>query len=219
MTDEENGLYPGVDRGMFRVMRLLDNSGVQLKAQVRIKNLSVFNFLSDLQYAVIGYGLEWWRDGEPGPHEAGEANPYIPRGRPNISRLYFRGKTSITPKMLHLEDAVINDFINSKALADPMTYSTYALEAAEQTSSAAVWRDLGKTAFQYANAVHITKLEASSTTPLEIVVEGLRFEYRRKASPDIVKTADIKPYKFTKLRDCYEAMQTFIENEVTNGDF
>ncbi|MCY1285325.1 hypothetical protein D9M68_17760 [compost metagenome] len=216
---EENELYPGVDRGMFRVMRLLDNSGVQLRAQCRLKNVSVFNFLSDLQYAVIGYGIEWWPDAQPGPHEGGEATPYIPRGRPNISRLYFRGKTSITPKMLHLEDAIINDFINSKALADPMTYSTYALESAEQNNSAATWRPLGNTPFEYANAVHITKFEATSSTPLEVTVEGLRFEYRRATMPEDIRTADIKPNKFTKLRDCYEVMEAFINNEVTNGNF
>lgn len=215
----EETLYTGADRGMFRVMRLLDNSGVQLRANARMKTLSVYNFLSDLQYAVVGYGIEWWKDGAQGPHEGGEAHPFIPLNRPNINRLYMRTKTSITPNMLYLEDAVINDFLNSKMMNDSMSYRTYAQESAEQVNSAATWRALGNTPFEYANAVHITKFESTANTPLEVVVEGLRFDYRRATTPEVVRSADVKPNKFTKLRDCYGAMQQYIENEVANGNF
>jgi hypothetical protein len=215
----EETLYTGVDRGMFRVQRLLDNSGVQLRVNARLKTLSVFNFLSDLQYAIIGYGVEWWPEHAQGPHEGGDAQPFIPHNRPNINRLYMRTKTSITPKMLYLEDGAINDFLNTKMLADAMSYTTYAKEAAEQVTSAAQWRALGNTPFEYANAVHISKFEATSNTPLEVSVEGLYFEYRRITVPEDVRSVSVKPYKFTKLRDCYEAMETFINSEVVNGDF
>lgn len=216
---ETTELYTGPDRGHFKILRLPDNAGVQMRVNCRLKEVSVFNYLSELQYAIVGYSVEWWPEGELPPHEGGEANPYIPYKRPNINKLYFRTKTSITPKMLYLEDAIINDFMNNKVLSDPMTFLTYTLEAKEQTDSAAIWRELERTPFQYANAVHITRLEATSQTPLTVISEGMRFDYRRTASPDIVRSGEIKPYPFTKLRDCYGAMQNYIQNEVDNGRF
>jgi len=210
---EEFELYTGADRGQFRVMRLLDNAGVQLRATARIKDAVVFNFLSALQYAIIGYGLEWWKDGDPAPQDGGEPHPYIPKGRPNVNKLYFRGKTSLTPKMLHLEDAIINDFLNNKALADPMTLLSYTQESAEQVASAAEWRPLMNSAYSIANAVHITRLSTTPSTPLTIDSEGLRFEYRRNTDENQVFTGMLKDYKFEKLRDCYPAMLDLIESE------
>lgn len=210
---EQYPLYPGADRGQFRVMRLLDNSGVQLRAHARIKDAVVFNYLSAMQYAIIGYSLEWWKDGDPAPYDGGEALPYIPKGRPNLNKLYFRGKTTLTPNMLHLEDAIINDFLNSKALADPMSLWSYTQEAAEQVASAAEWRPLLNSAYSFANAVHITRLAATPSSPLTIDSEGMRFDYRRTSSPDQVFSTILRDYKFEKLRDCYPAMLEHIESE------
>lgn len=214
MSDE---LYTGPDRGHFRVIRLLDQAGVQLRPNARIKDAVVFNFLSAMQYAIVGYSIEWWPDGEPAPHADGEGKPYIPHGRPNVSKLYFRTKTSITGKMLHLEDAIINDFLNTKVLADPMTLLSYTQESAEQTADAAQWRVLDGTPFSYANAVHVTRLEATATTPLTITSEGLRFDWRRTTSADETISASVRDYKFERLRDCYGRMREFIESEIANG--
>lgn len=216
---EEVELYTGPDRGIFRVMRLLDNSGVKLGAHCRLKDVSVFNYLSDLQYAIVGYSIEWWENDKPAPYAGGDAHPFIPRNRPNISKLYFRTKTALTPNQLYLEDAIINDFLNKKMMNDSMTYLTFSMEAAEQVASAAEWRQLRETEFEYANAVHITKQEATSSTPLTTVAEGLRFDYRRISNPDDVRTAEIKPHHFVKLRNCYYDMEDYINNEVENGRF
>lgn len=210
MADEQP-LYVGADRGHFRVMRLIDNSGVALRANCRIKDVTVFNYLSDLQYAIVGYSIEWWPEGELAPHLGGEARPYIPRNRPGVTKLYFRTKTSITPKLLYIEDAIINDFLNTKALAEPMTLQSFAQEAAEQVASAKAWRVLQKSKWDYANSVHITKFEASSNAPLTLVQEGLRFDWRLSGEDDQMIAASIANYPFAKLRDCYPAMQTYLE--------
>ena len=217
MSEEE--LYTGVDRGHFKIMRLIDNSGVQLRVNCRLKEVTVFNYLSDLQYAIIGYSVEWWPEGQPGPHQGGDAHPFIPRNRPNISKLYMRAKTSITPKMLHLEDAIINDFMNVKMLADPMTFLTYSMEAAEQIASSEEWRSFDDSPYQYANAVHITKFEATASTPLTVVSEGMRFTYRRATMPEAMEHGVIQNSPFTKLRDCYTTIEAYIKNEVANGNF
>jgi hypothetical protein len=210
---EETPLYTGADRGQFRVVRLLDNAGVQLRPFARIKDAVVFNFLSDLQYAIVGYSMEWWKEDEAAPQDGGEPHPYIPRGRPAVNRLYFRTKTSHTPKMLHLEDAIINDFLNVKVLADPMSLSSYTQESEEQAASAAQWRTLLNSPFSFANAVHITRFATTPSTPLAVDSEGLRFEYRRTTNPDQVFNGMLRDYKFEKLRDCYPAMLELIESE------
>lgn len=207
---EEQPLYVGADRGHFRCLRLIDNSGVQLRANCRIKEATVFNFLSDLQYAIVGYTIEWWPEEADAPHEGGNAQPYIPRNRPQISRLYFRTKGTITPKMLYVEDAIINDFLNAKVLADSMSLLTYAQESAEQVASAALWRVLEKTKWSYQNAVHITKFEATSSTPLTLTQQGLRFDWK-VTGIEQPQSAQISNLPFTKLRDMYPAMQTFLE--------
>lgn len=208
MADE---LYTGADRGQFRTIRLLDNSGVQLRATCRIKDATVFNYLSDKQYAIVGYTIEWWPDGQPAPHLGGDANPYIPRQRPGITKLYMRTKGVITSKLLYLEDVIINDFLNSKVLADPMTLQSFTQEAAEQVEASKAWRLLQKSKWDYANAVHITKYEASSNAPLTLVQEGLRFDWRLTGRDDQMIQAQLNNFPFSKLRDCYPAMQTYLE--------
>ncbi|MNO14059.1 hypothetical protein D3C76_36990 [compost metagenome] len=209
MADEQP-LYTGADRGQFRCLRLIDNAGVQLRANCRIKDATIFNFLSDLQYAIIGYTIEWWPENGAAPHEGGDANPYIPRNRPQVTRLYFRTKGTITPKMLYVEDGIINDFLNNKVLADSMSLLTYAQESAEQTASAAQWRVLESTPWSYANAVHITKFEAGANTPLTMVQQGLRFDWK-VTGVEQPQSGQIADLPFTKLRDMYPAMQTFLE--------
>ncbi|MNM30491.1 hypothetical protein D3C81_410520 [compost metagenome] len=213
MADE---LYTGPDRGHFRTIRLLDNSGVQLRANCRIKDATVFNYLSDLQYAIVGYTIEWWPEGQPAPHLGGDANPYIPRQRPGITKLYFRTKGTITSKLLYLEDAIVNDFLNNKVLAEPMSLLSFAQESAEQVASSATWRLLQKSPWDYANAVHITKYEAGANTPLTLVQEGLRFDWRLTGRDDQMIQAQLSNYPFAKLRDCYPAMQTYLEG-INNG--
>ncbi|MNZ38868.1 hypothetical protein D3C78_563520 [compost metagenome] len=213
---EEQPLYTGADRGHFRTIRLIDNSGVQLRANCRIKDATVFNFLSDLQYAIVGYTIEWWPEDAQPPHEGGFTHPYIPRNRPQITRLYFRTKTAITPKLLYVEDAIINDFLNSKTLADSMTLRTYAQESEEQVASAATWRELERTPWSYANAVHITKFEATSNTPLTLTQEGLRFDWKPTGAPNNQSAQITVP--FTKLRDLYPAMQAFLEGVANGGN-
>lgn len=213
---EEQPLYTGADRGHFRTIRLLDNSGVQLRAMCRIKDATVFNYLSDLQYAIVGYTIEWWPEEEPAPHLGGEARPYIPRNRPGITKLYFRTKSTITPKLLYLEDGIINDFLNNKVLAEPMSLLSFAQESAEQQTSAKVWRLLQKSPWDYSNAVHITKYEASSNAPLTLVQEGLRFDWRATGLNDQLLSAQLNNYPFAKLRDCYPAMQAYLEG-INNG--
>jgi hypothetical protein len=215
MADEQP-LYEGADRGHFRTMRLIDNAGVALRANCRIKEATVFNYLSDLQYAIVGYAIEWWPENTLAPHQGGEAYPYIPRNRPGVTKLYFRMKTSVTPKLLYLEDAIINDFLNSKVLAEPMTLLSFSQEAAEQITSAKAWRLLQKSAWDYANAVHITKFEASANGPLAKVQEGLRFDWRVSGQEEQMEMAQMSDYPFAKLRDCYPAMQTYLEG-LNNG--
>lgn len=217
MADEQP-LYVGADRGHFRTMRLIDNAGVVLRANCRIKEVTVFNYLSDLQYAIVGYSIEWWPEQDPAPHQGGEAHPYIPRNRPNVTKLYFRMKTSATAKMLHLEDAIINDFLNSKVLAEPMTLQSFSQEAAEQITSASQWRVLQKSQWDYSNAVHITKYEATSNAPLTLVQEGLRFDWRLNGRDDQMEAAQMSNYPFAKLRDCYPAMQTYLEGLHNGGN-
>lgn len=217
MSEQE--LYTGADRGQFRVQRLTDNSGVQMNVYCRIKEATVFNFLSELQYAIVSYSIEWWPAEEAAPQNGGSPRPFVPNNRPNISKLYLRMKTSFTPKMLYLEDAIINDFINTKMLTDAMTYNTYAQESAEQVASAATWRNLITSPFEFANAVHITMLESGVDTPLTVVSEGIRFDYRRQGLPGDVRQAELKPSPFTKLRDCYTTLLNHINDEVANGNF
>lgn len=208
---EEQPLYTGADRGHFRTIRLLDNSGVQLRANCRIKDATVFNYLSDMQYAIVGYTIEWWPEGEPAPHQGGDANPYIPRNRPGITKLYMRTKGVITSKLLYLEDAIVNDFLNSKVLAEPMTLQSFTQESADQVAAAKTWRLLQKSKWDYANAVHITRYEAGANTPLTVVQEGLRFDWRLTGRDDQMIQAQLNNYPFSKLRDCYPAMQTYLE--------
>lgn len=212
----ETSLYLGADRGHFRTIRLLDNSGVKLRTNCRIKDVSVFNYLSDLQYAIIGYSIEWWPENEPAPHLGGEARPYIPRNRPGVTKLYFRASPAVVTKMLYLESAIIDDFLNNKVLAEPMSLLSYVQEATEQIGSASQWRPLERTPWEYSNAVHITKLEATTNTPLTVVQEGLRFDWRITGSEDQLIAGQINNYPFVKLRECYNGMRTYLE-ELNNG--
>ena len=209
MLDE---IYTGPDRGHFRTIRLLDNSGVQQLANCRIKEATVFNYLSDLKYAIIGYTVEWWKNGEQAPHEGGESQIYIPHGRPNVNKLYFRAKSSITSNMLYLEDAIINDFLNTKALADPMSLLSYSQEAAEQTASVAIWRELERTPYSYNEAVHITQLQATPDSPLMVVSQGLRANWRHTGAEELLQLR-VTDYAFTKLRECYEKLHAAIVAE------
>lgn len=213
---EEQPLYTGADRGHFRTIRLLDNSGVQLRAMCRIKDATVFNYLTDMAYAIVGYTIEWWPDTEPAPHLGGEVHPYIPRNRPGVTKLYFRTKGTITTKLLYLEDGIINDFLNSKVLADPMSLNSFVQESAEQVASSQQWRLLQKSPWDYSNAVHITKYEAGANTPLTLVQQGLRFDWRRTGRTDQMVAGQLNNFPFAKLRDCYPAMQTYLEG-IPNG--
>lgn len=212
---EEQALYTGADRGHFRTIRLLDNSGVQLRAMCRIKDATVFNYLSDLQYAIVGYTIEWWPEGAEPPHLGGEVHPYIPRQRPGVTKLYFRTKGTITTKLLYLEDGIINDFLNNKVLAEPMSLNSFVQESAEQVNSSKEWRLLLKTPWDYSNAVHITKYEAGANTPLTLVQQGLRFDWRRTGLTEL-QQGQLNNFPFAKLRDCYPAMQTYLEG-IPNG--
>lgn len=209
MSDE---LYTGPDRGHFRTIRLLDNSGVQQLANCRIKEATVFNYLSDLKYAIVGYVVEWWKNGELPPYEGGDTQIYIPSGRPNVNKLYFRTKSSITSNMLYLEDAIINDFLNTKALADPMSLQSYSQEAAEQVASAAIWRELERTPYSYNEAVHITQLQSTPDTPLTVASTGLRANWRHTGMEEL-RSLRVSDYAFTKLRECYEKLHVAIVAE------
>lgn len=208
MTD----LYTGADRGTFNVMRLMDNSGVQIRANARMRDVTIHNYLSDYNYAVIGYSIEWWKDPTQPPHLNGETHPYIPRNRPNINKLYCRGKTSVTPNLLYLEDLVINDFLNEKNLKDPMLFKTHAQEAAEQVGSAGVWRVLDGTDKEYRDGVHITRYSTTPTTPLTPVSHSLSFKYRTIGSTE-ESTINLTTYPFSSLRETYDKMREIL-NEV-----
>lgn len=210
----EETLYVGPDRGHFMVVRLTDDTGVYFRANCRIKDAVVFNFLSDLRYAIVGYTIEFWKDGEKSPHEGGVTIPYIPKNRPNVTKLYFRTKSSHTGRMLYLEDAIINDFLNSKVQADPMRLLTYSQEAAEQTVSAAMWRVLEGTPYSYSDAVHITRFNTTIDSPLTIESEGMRFSWKRTTDETGSDTILLSDYKFTKTRDCYSKLKDFFEGSV-----
>jgi len=216
MSDEP--LYPHPDRGHFRVARLNDHNGLQINANCRIKEVSVFNFLSDLRYAIVGYTLEHWPADSLPPHLGGTAQEYVPKNRPNVRKLYLRTKPSLVRKMLYLEDAIINDFLSKKAIADPMSLQSYSQEAAEQVTSASVWRALErKSPYAYANAVHITRLEATADTPLTIVSQGLRFDWQFVATPDQSFESSLADYPFDTTRACYDRILSHIQSEVANG--
>ncbi|MNP88959.1 hypothetical protein D3C85_13530 [compost metagenome] len=203
-------LYNGPDRGHFRVQRLEDDTGTQLNAKCRIKDASCFVYLSDLHYAIVGYSIEWWHELSQAPHEGGIANVYAPKGRPQATKMYFRMKSSNISKMLYLEDAIINDFLSSKVLADPQMFNSYTQEAAEQIASAAVWRELGKTPFSFNNGVHIARYETTANTPLTDVGQGLVFDWKLTGSDTVNAGECIGNYVFTRERDCYTKLVEYL---------
>ncbi len=210
MTPE---LYTGPDRGQFRVMRLTDDTGVKLRVNCRIKDAACFTYLSDLHYTIVGYTIEWWPEFDKPPHEGGQAKIYAPRGRPNATKMYFRMKSSNVPKMLYLEDAIINDFLSTKVLADPMKLNSYTQEAAEQVASAAQWRELALTPYSYRNAVHVTRYETTDSTPLAVVGQGIRLDWKLTGSPEEFTNDTIDNYPFTRERDCYAKMKEYFESK------
>ncbi len=214
---QELPLYTGADRGHFKVVRLTDQTGLHLDANCRIREATVFNYLSDLRYAIIGYVIEYWEEGAPAPHEGGVATSFIPNNRPNIQRLYMRAKASVTRKMLYLEDAIINDFLMHKVLADPMSFQSFNQEAQEQVASAAQWRPFDRhSPYMYNDAVHITRLRADENSPLTIIEQGMRFNWRTKdASENDFVSEVIKEYEFVSSRECLEQIMTHIQASVS----
>lgn len=208
MADEP--LYQGPDRGYFRVQKLNADSAIALNATCRIKEATVFNYMSDLQYAIVGYIVEWWPKSEKAPFEGGTPVVYIPANRPTYTKFYFRAKASITNRPLYLEDAIINDFLNTKLTVDPMTLLSFAQVATGQVASAGTWRQLEDSKWEYANAVHITKYEADSDTPLTVMQEGITFDYRVKGNSVPTKT-QIPDYPFENIRDCYPKMLSHLQ--------
>lgn len=208
MADEP--LYQGPDRGYFRVQKLNADSAVALGVTCRIKEATVFNYLSDMQYAIVGYIVEWWPQSEKPPFEGGTPVVYIPANRPTYNKFYFRAKASITNRPLYLEDAIINDFLNNKLTSDPMTLLSFAQVATGQVASAGNWRPLEDSTWEYANAVHITKYEADADTPLTVMQEGITFDYRVKGNSVPTKT-QVPDYPFENIRDCYPKMLSHLQ--------
>jgi len=210
----EEALYLDPDRGHFTTIRLTDHSGTHFHVGCRIKEAVIFNFLSDLRYAVVGYTIEFWDQDMLAPHEGGAPTVFIPKNRPSVTKLYFRMKNSNTPRMLYIEDAIINDFLNKKVQADPVSLLSYAQEAAEQTVSIGDFRALEGTPYSYREAVHITRLTTTATTPLAVESEGLRFTWKRTTDETPGVDAQVTDYPFTKLRDCYDKIKETIESGV-----
>lgn len=213
MAEEENQLYPGADRGHFKVMRLIDNTGLQLRTNARLRNLACYTYLSDLHYTIVGYEIEWWPEFSAAPWEGGAATLYTPKNRPQASKHFFRTKSSNTPKMLYLEDSTINDFLATKTMEDPMKLKSFSQEAAEQIASAAIWRELEGTPYSYRNAVHIARYEATATTPLTVQGQGIRFDWKRTGEDEFVAGEVIDDYVFTRERDCYTKIKEHLESK------
>lgn len=178
MSNEET-LYTGADRGTFKVMRLIDDRGVQLRVKARIKEVAVYNYISDMQYAIIGYKIEWWKETAVPPYAGGEeGNLYLPRGRSNLQTLFMRTKPAAVSKILHLEDAIINDFLMEKVLEQSEKLNDFTSESKEQRASSAIWREATGTPMSYKDGVHITHLTASESGPLEVISEAMTFKLR-----------------------------------------
>lgn len=195
---EESDIYQGVDRGQFKVIRLMDKSGVVTGVTARIKEANIYVYLTDKQYALIRYKIEWWNEG-------GERQLYVPRDRTS-SNLFVRSVPTIGNRILYLEDAIINDFLNEKVLADPSALKDFAQESKQQREDAEIWRSLKNTGYSYRNAVHVTKFEATDTTPLTVVEEGLRYDLKASTDEGDGVSVNEGGYKFTRIRDCIDFM-------------
>ncbi len=200
-TPEE--LYLGPDRGEFLVARMVNAEGLFTDVNCRIRSASVFNFASEHSYALVGYQIEYWPAGEKAPYEEGgqPALLYRPQGRPDYNTFYMRMKVSSVVKMLYLEDGIINDFINSKVLADVITLENYTKAAQQQTQSIATPRRVQRTDVEYRNAFHVTRYASSAEAPLAVTEQWLQYQANIHNTPADDKIYSIKDKPFVSLRD------------------
>lgn len=203
---EADELYSGPDRGEFLIARLATADGVFTEVNARIKKVSVFNYGSQYVYALVGYQIEYWLQGEKAPYDGGEARLYRPSGRPDYSTLYMRIKVSSTVKMLYLEDAIINDFITSKVLLNALFLESYDVAAKQQLDSLAINRVVKGTDVEYKNCFHTTRYESSATAPLELKENWMSYMAHRVGSPEDDTARYILDKPFTSLKDMIDSL-------------
>lgn len=203
---EADELYMGPDRGEFLIARLATADGVFTDVNARIKKVSVFNFASQYAYALFGYQIEYWLQGEPAPYDGGAVRLYRPAGRPDYTTLYMRVKVSSTVKMLYLEDAIINDFISTKAQLNSLFLESYDVAAKQQLDSIAIQRIVKNTDVEYKNCFHTTRYESSTTGPLELKENWMSYmaHHVGSAPDDTVRYIRDKP--FVSLKDMIDSL-------------
>lgn len=201
----ETDLYPGVDRGTFLIPRLNSVHGRVNSPVCRPVDVVVYNYLTDFKYAIIAYSIEYW-PGEPAnPLNLTGGQIYAHKDRPQFNRFFLRTASSTTTKILHIEDAVINDFL-TKSLKDPMLFNNYTTEAADQVSDMSKWRDANH-GVKYKDGIHITRLSCTETSPLQVTSATLEATVKRGAGADQKVTLNT-PFK--SVRDCVSLLESSI---------
>lgn len=194
-------LYLGPDRGEFAIARLNTEDGLFTDVSARIKKVSVFNYASQYAYALVGYQIEYWLEGEKAPYDGGTARLYRPKNRPEFTTLYLRIKVTSTAKMLYLEDAIINDFITSKSLKDSLFLESYEEAAAQQIGSIATPRRVKATDVEYRNAIHTTRYESSDTLPLTLTENWMSYMANIVNNPQDDTVHYVRDKPFVSLKD------------------
>lgn len=207
-TVEDPNVYPGPSRGEFLVARLLTADGLFQEANCRIRKVSVMNYAGKFAYAIVGYQIEYWPQGAKAPYEEGgePAALYRPKDRPDFTTFYLRIKVSSTLKILYLEDAIINDFITSKSLLNPIFLNPYLTEAQDQINSAAIERQVIGTDFLYSDAVHTTRYESSATDPLVVTEQWMSYRAHPVGEATNPEPRYIKNKPFVSLKDMIDTL-------------
>jgi hypothetical protein len=203
---EADELYTGVDRGEFLISRLATADGVFTEVNARIKKVSVFNYGSQYAYALLGYQIEYWLKDEKAPYDGGTPRLYRPAGRPDYTTLYMRIKVSSTVKMLYLEDAIINDFITSKAQLNSLFLESYDEAAAQQITSMGIYRRVKATDVEYKNCFHTTRYESSTTAPLTLTEQWMSYVGRVYLTEGDEQVRYIRDKPFVSLKDMIDSL-------------
>lgn len=198
MADE---LYTGADRGEFLAFRMMTADGLVKDANCRIKQCSVFNYLSDFVYCIVGYQIEYWEKDAPAPYNGGESKIYRPADRPDFTTQYMRTKVRNTAKMLYLEDAIINDFISVKLLQGASALQSYDQAAAKQIESIAKTRMRDGSDVQYRNAIHTTRYANTADAPLALTEQWMQYMANQFNSPPDDTLRYIRDMPFLSLKD------------------
>lgn len=197
---DSSDIYLGPDRGHFKAARLPDRQGFQQMANCRIKEATVYNYITKDNYAIVAYKIEWWKD-KP-PHEGGESHLFVPATRPTMQTLTLRVKSGITSKLLYLEDAIISDFLTVKLMQDPMTFQFLEQERAAQVDNAKQWMALEDSDKEIRHTLHTSVLQANDTQPLTLMSTHLSVTHRTKGDTGNGVVVELTDYPFTTRRAC-----------------